>query len=232
MTNLKRIITYIAGLFVLALGVSISVKSDLGVSPVSSLPYVFSLIFNIEMGYFSMGVFIFFILVQLLILRKDFKITRALQIFCSIAFGYFVNLSNYLLSLFTVPDNLILRLTLAVLSAAVCGLGIFLYVEPKVMPLPAEGLTEVISGKVGRPFSKVKVYFDLFMLGVSVAFSLGFLGRIEGIGIGTVISAFLIGRFVGIFSGLFRKRLQWFFTPDRLKVASEGISGISGNGAK
>jgi uncharacterized membrane protein YczE len=211
MTNFRRLGTYILGLFILALGVSVSVKSDLGVSPVSSLPYVLSLIFSIEMGYFTMGVFILFILVQLLILKRDFKITSTLQILSSVAFGYFVNLSNDLVSFVTVAESSILRLFLAVLSSAVCGLGIFLYVESRVMPLPAEGLTGALSQRTGRPFSKVKVFFDLFMVGVSAAVSLGFLGAVEGIGWGTVISALLIGRFVGLFSDLLGKRLKGFF---------------------
>lgn len=218
MTNFRRIGTYIAGLFILALGVSISVKSAMGVSPVSSLPYVLSLIFNVEMGYFTMGVFIFFILVQFLILKKDFKVTSTLQILSSIAFGYFVNLSNHLFSFVPVVDSFILRLFLAVLSSAVCGLGIFLYVESKVMPLPAEGLTGAISLKTGRPFSKVKVFFDLFMVGVSAAFSLGFFGEIEGIGIGTVIAALLIGRFMGIFSDLLGKRMKRFILVEDLSA--------------
>ena len=45
MQNLKeenypvRILVYIFGLFIMTLGISMSVKSDLGVSPVSSIPY-------------------------------------------------------------------------------------------------------------------------------------------------------------------------------------------------
>ena len=39
---IKRILAYCLGLFIMALGVSLSVLSDLGVSPMSSIPYVLS----------------------------------------------------------------------------------------------------------------------------------------------------------------------------------------------
>ena len=38
-----RVVLYIVGLFFMALGVAFAVNSDLGVSPVTSLPYVISL---------------------------------------------------------------------------------------------------------------------------------------------------------------------------------------------
>ena len=42
MKFVKRIVIYLAGLFFVALGVAFSVNSNLGVSPVNSLPYVVS----------------------------------------------------------------------------------------------------------------------------------------------------------------------------------------------
>jgi len=220
MTMMKKIGVYILGLFVLAFGITVSVKSNLGVSPVSSLPYVLSRIVDLEMGYFTMMVFISFIVVQLLVLRREFRIVSSVQILVSIAFGYFVNLSNFLMRAFETPDAMVLRLMLAVSSAALCGLGIFLYISPRIMPLPGEGLTEALSYKTGKPFSRIKVYFDLTMVVLSLGFSLGFLGRVDGVGIGTLISALLIGKFVGIFMGLLKEKMQGFLGSPAPLLAS------------
>jgi len=181
------------------------------------------------MGYFTMGVFISFILVQLLLLGKEFKILSSLQVLCSVLFGYFVNFTNALLFSIEVPSNLPVRLFLAVLSAAVCGLGIFLYVGARVMPLPAEGLTEVISVKVKKPFSKVKVFFDLTMLAVSVLFSVFFLGSIKGIGLGTLISALLIGKFVGVFSAFLKEPLALFLKNKEQLITAVSQEKVDGN---
>ena len=45
-----RMGVYCLGLMLLALGVAVSVNSNLGVSPVNSLPYIVSLIINVPMG--------------------------------------------------------------------------------------------------------------------------------------------------------------------------------------
>lgn len=46
----KRVTVYVLGLFFLALGVSISIKADLGVSPVSSLAYAIALTVGLSVG--------------------------------------------------------------------------------------------------------------------------------------------------------------------------------------
>lgn len=45
-----RITIYILGLFIMTLGISMSVKSDLGLSPVSSIPYTITCITGLKMG--------------------------------------------------------------------------------------------------------------------------------------------------------------------------------------
>lgn len=47
---INRFLAYILGLFFLSLGVTFSINSQLGISPVNSLPYVISLITGQEMG--------------------------------------------------------------------------------------------------------------------------------------------------------------------------------------
>lgn len=50
MNHFKRIIIYCIGLFIMAIGVTFSVKSNLGVSPVNAIPYVVSLISGLDQG--------------------------------------------------------------------------------------------------------------------------------------------------------------------------------------
>lgn len=71
--SLKRIVIYCLGFFLIAIGISISAKSSLGVSPVNSVPYTVSLLSEIEQGVCTTGFFIILILVQFLISPKDFS---------------------------------------------------------------------------------------------------------------------------------------------------------------
>lgn len=70
MKFVKRIVIYLAGLFFVALGVAFSVNSNLGVSPVNSLPYVVSRILGKDLGTCVTVIFIGYILIQILLLER------------------------------------------------------------------------------------------------------------------------------------------------------------------
>lgn len=73
MKMLMRILLYCVGLMFLAFGVAFSVNSNLGVSPVNSLPYVISLILKVDLGRCIVGVFVTYMIVQVIIKRKEYK---------------------------------------------------------------------------------------------------------------------------------------------------------------
>lgn len=96
----KRTVVYCAGLFIMALGVSLSVLSNLGVSPMSSIPYVMSQIVpSISMGSFTTGLFCCYVAIQAVLLGSKFHPVRLLQILGSFLFGWFVDITNWLTGL-------------------------------------------------------------------------------------------------------------------------------------
>lgn len=109
MNKLKRYVIFLIGLFVNSLGVSLITKASLGTSPISSIPYVLSLSFPFTLGNFTIFFSVFLILLQLLILRKNFKLEHVLQIPVSIVFGYFIDLTMLLFTWVNpqnyVPEN-------------------------------------------------------------------------------------------------------------------------------
>lgn len=64
---------YFIGLFVMTIGIALSVKSNLGVSPVSSIPYTMTCVWGIEMGKATILFHIVLVLIQILLLRRKFK---------------------------------------------------------------------------------------------------------------------------------------------------------------
>lgn len=76
----RRYICFTISLFIMALGVAISTKSDLGTSPVSCVPYVLSLGLPFSMGVTTIIWNAVFILVQIILQRRDFKPFQLLQI--------------------------------------------------------------------------------------------------------------------------------------------------------
>lgn len=87
---------YFIGLFVMTIGIALSVKSNLGVSPVSSIPYTITCVWGIEMGKATILFHIVLVLIQILVLRKNFKPVQLLQVLIGVVFGYFTTFCNYM----------------------------------------------------------------------------------------------------------------------------------------
>ena len=142
MKFVKRIVIYLAGLFFVALGVAFSVNSNLGVSPVNSLPYVVSRILGKDLGTCVTVIFIGYILIQILLLRKAFRPLDLAQILCSFAFGYFVDLTETLLGSFCLPGYPG-RLVMLAISIFLVAFGICLYLDTDLIVMPMEGLEQI-----------------------------------------------------------------------------------------
>ena len=95
---LRRLLLYFLGNFVLAFGVAVAVKSDLGITPVNSIAFVASRVFWVDHGLMTACVYGGYVLVQLAILRKDFHPSGFLQIAVAMLFGLFVSLCNHMVS--------------------------------------------------------------------------------------------------------------------------------------
>lgn len=208
MKNLKtRLPLYFLGLFIMTAGIALSVKSNLGVSPVSSIPYTITRVWGIEMGNATIIFHCALVLIQFLILRKKFSWKILLQIPVGIVFGKFTTLCNYLVSFCPDIQNIFLRIALALLSCFFIALGIFIYVPANIVPLAGEGCMDVISKTFHFEFAKVKIVFDISMVLISAITCLIFLHSFGSVGIGTVIAAFLVGFILGIITRLFRKKV-------------------------
>ena len=135
MNKLKRYLLFLIGLFINALGVSLVTKASLGTSPISSIPYVLSLKFPPTLGNFTIIFSILLILLQILILRKNFKIENILQIPVSIAFGYFIDLTMYLF-FWVNPGNYAMKLAALLAGCIVLGCGVYLEPQRSYLILP------------------------------------------------------------------------------------------------
>lgn len=190
---LKRGLVYFLGLFIMALGVVFSVKSSLGVSPVTSLANVTHQITGIPLGVCTTGTYCFYILVELLILRREFKASMLLQILASFFFGLLVTAATELLGFIPAPESYLLRLVCLFVSIPLVSFGVMLYLAPAILPTPGEGLSLAVSAKIGKPVAVCKIITDCCMVGLSALTSLVFFHALVGVREGTVISALTVG---------------------------------------
>lgn len=194
MKNMKvRIPMYFVGLFIMTIGIALSVKSNLGVSPVSSIPYTMTCVWGIEMGKATIIFHAALVLIQILILRKRFKPINLLQVVVGIVFGYFTTFCNYLATFLPSTDNIAMRIVLMLVSTVFIAVGIFFYLPANLIPLAGEGVMQTVSDVTKIEFSKVKMGFDCSMVIISVITCLICIHSLGSVGAGTVIAAFLVG---------------------------------------
>lgn len=197
---------YFIGLFVMTIGIALSVKSNLGVSPVSSIPYTMTCVWGIEMGKATILFHIVLVLIQILLLRKKFKPVQLLQVVIGVVFGYFTTFCNYMVSFLPTPENLGIRIIMALASTVFVAFGIFLYLPADLIPLAGEGCMQAVSSVTHIEFSKVKIGFDCTMVLVSAITCLTVLHNLGSVGAGTIIAAILVGTLVGIINRAFGKQ--------------------------
>ena len=191
--TLKRVFSYIFGLYLITLGVAFSIKSGLGSAPVSSIPYAMDLIWLINIGVATFIFHAILVAIEWMLLRDDFNRKHFLQVFVGVLFGIFTSFSVSLMNFIPPADNIIIALLMSVLCIFLIALGLFFYVPTNLIPLSVEGVTQAIAIVFDKPFSKVKVYLDCCIVLTALILSYGFLGQLGSVGIGTVLGALFIG---------------------------------------
>ena len=192
MEKLKRYLIFLVGLFVNSLGVSLITKANLGTSPISSIPYVLSLNFPFTLGNFTIFFSILLIILQLIILRKNFKLEHILQIPVSIIFGYFIDLTMILFS-WVNPEVYIMKIVYLLIGCMILGAGVYMEVLADVVMLPGESFVRAIVLTWKTNFGTTKICFDVSMAVIAAVLSFVFAGRLDGVREGTVIAALLVG---------------------------------------
>ena len=192
----QRYLYFALGLAINSFGIAFITKSALGTSPISSVPYVLSLNYtSISFGTFTFILNMGFILVQFLLLSKEFQPVQLLQIVVNLVFSSLIDVSMELLSWFS-PATLLVRCLSLLLGCLILGTGIAVEVAPDVIVVPGEGIVGAIAYVTKQEFGRVKIFFDCTLMLTSLILSFVFFGSMQGIGIGTIISALLVGRIV------------------------------------
>ena len=198
-TYLPRYLWFLAGVLINSFGVALITRAALGTSPISSLPYVLSFRFPVTLGQFTFAMNLFFILGQVLLLRRDFQPIRLLQVAVNAVFSAFIDVSMGLLSWLEISSLPMAVLVLA-LGCAVLAFGISVEVAPRVLMVPGEGIVQAIAAVTGWRFGNVKVGFDAALVSTALVLSLLFFHRLQGLGAGTILSALAVGRFVNLYN--------------------------------
>ena len=195
---IKRYIFLLAGLFVNGLGVSFITKAGLGTSPITSIPYTLSLGFTPTVGMFTLVFNIFLVILQVILLRRNFQLQNLLQLPIIALFSFFIDLTMSLLG-FIQPETYLLKVISLVIGCLILGFGVFMEMVANVAMLPGEATVRAVSDVFSTDFGKTKIAFDSSMTIIAAILSFIMFKHLDGVREGTIVAAILVGFIARIF---------------------------------
>ena len=215
-----RIVFYVAGLLILALGIILNTKSGLGVSPIISVAYSITTIGGFNFGNITFLLYSAFVVVEIVLhifrnhrysgeaAHRDLKLVLVmdlLQLPLSLVFTRFMNLFSALLP--TPSDNMPSRLLVLAAGIILTGIGAAMSLNMRIIPNPGDGIVQAISDCIGKSVGFTKNCFDLFNICLTTSIGLLFAHKLIGIGLGTVIAVLGVGRVIAVFNRLFMNKM-------------------------
>ncbi len=198
----RRLIQYALGLVVMALGVVCLKRVELGISPITSVPAAVSNITPLTLGTSTTLLHGLCVIGQVLVLRRV-TLKAVLTLLVGVPFGWVIDLFMWVFP--AAELSIVLRAVILIFGLALSGLGVQMIVGCDLMlPAPDE-LTHTISQVSGKKLSNIKIIADAIYVSIAIAVDLIFTGTVSTVGIGTILSVLLTGRFIGWFNRLFPK---------------------------
>lgn len=191
-----RLFWFCLGLVINSFGIALITKGGLGTSQISSIPYVLS--FQFPQMSFAMGTFLInlvFVAVQIALLGRKFFPVQLLQIPVNIVFSSCLGIGMAVFGWLN-PTTLPAQLALVLIGCCVLGVGIAVECAPEVVFVPGEGIVHAIAEVTGQKLGTVKLAFDAVLVVASVSLSMLLFGRLNGVGVGTIITVFITGNVV------------------------------------
>ncbi len=187
-----RYVICFVGISIMALGVALTTKANLGTTPISALPYIASLGFASSIGFFTGLLNVILVFAQIAVLGKRFPRLQWMQIPVSCLFGFFIDVWMHALPDFTLVPYAT-KLSVLATATVILALGIFLEVSADVVMMAGEGAVKTLALLLRKDFGVLKVVFDISLVVLAGLLSLYLFNDLKGIGEGTLISAACVG---------------------------------------
>ena len=153
-----------------SLGVVLMLYSGSGISAISSVPYAFSEVFNkIPLGTWTY-IFQGLLVLSLMVMRKKFVAPYLFSFVVGFAFSEMLDVHEMWINV--LPTAIGYRVIYFIIS----------YLA---------GITKV-------KYSRIKIGYDVTCLTITALMTLIILGHLDGLGIGTILAAFTMGKVIGM----------------------------------
>ena len=197
----------ILAIIINSMGVLLMLQSGSGISAISSVPYAFSEAFpNLSLGTWTY-IFQGLLVITLMVLKKRFVPSYLFSFVAGFLFGEMMDVNELWIT--KLPLSIPLRIFYFVLSYIIICFGIALSNRCKLPIIPTDLFPRDLAEIINKPYARVKIAFDVTCLFVTACLTYFALGKILGLGVGTVVAAFTMGKGVAIAGSLIDKRVTF-----------------------
>lgn len=204
-------------IIITATGASLALTVAVGVGAWDALSQSISTVLGMKVGTFSMILNISCVLIQIILLKKEFKAIQLIQIFVSVLAGLIINFMYYDVFSHFAVDNYFVRLILLVLSQIICAIGVSSLMIIDFISFPLESCCMVVSKRINKNFGLLRQFVDIASIIIALAISLIFRSDIS-VREGTVIGMLTFGPMLNLFMKTFTPVLR------KLNIVEEDLS--------
>lgn len=206
-----RLMIYMVGAFILGLGIVLCVKSEMGVSPINSIPYVITYIAPLSLGTLSICFYLVNIILQLVLSERKYYIGIFLQLPVSLLFGVVIDLWDGWLP---AAETMGMRMLCLCGSLFFTAFGIMLIVAMHLVPDPPTGSVQAITRASKKKMGTIKNVYDCSCVVISLLISLLGTHEVIGFGIATIVSAVCVGRILAVLQRTVGTWLKKYFPQE------------------
>ena len=194
-------------IFINSMGVLLMLQSGSGISAISSVPYAFSEVLPVlTLGTWTY-IFQGLLVITLMVLKRKFVPSYLFSFVAGFLFGELMDIHELWIT--KLPMSIPLRIFYFVLSYIILCIGIALSNRCRLPIIPTDLFPRDLSEIIKKPYSRVKITFDVTCLLITACLTFFALGKISGLGIGTVAAAFTMGKGVAIAGKLIDKKMTF-----------------------
>ncbi len=187
-----RMLIYSFGVMAVSLGIVLCKKCNLGISPVSSIPFVLEEMTGLSFGKMTMLFHMINTAIQLVLMKKVWDMKIYLQIPLGLVFGIVIDFFQR--QVVFDGNYLVYQITALVLSIFFTALGMVCMLHMNLIQNPPDGVVKCFCDRTGLELGKGKIYYDCFCVMISMVLGIVFLKKIRGFGVATVLSAIFVGK--------------------------------------
>lgn len=215
----KRWIIFTLGMFLMGTGIALIIKAGMGVSAMSSVTKVMTLVYPpLSLGTYSFLLNFALFIGEFIVNPRYWSVSKLAQLIPTFVSSVFIDLNMWIFT-FLAPSSYLMKCVVLIAGCVVFGLSLALMISADAILMPTEAFISVVAKKTGKEWGNIKTGLDVSLVIIAALISLAAFHKVVAIREGTIICALTIGTI----SRFFRKYTNKLFLP-KTQLQTDAVS--------